>query len=166
MEIHRYVLPSVDGEGWGEILISQNGMFAAVSDYGNYAYRWRGFGGGDFREFVAGLADSPEYLAEKLHPSKIYDGRATVMNIKEAILYYRRRGNLSRNDAREEWRALLTYSEGIEIGETGFIFWLNVTMLLDAWELSCKSYPVNVMCFCKKLMPRLAEMIRKEASNV
>ncbi|ARF67055.1 hypothetical protein B7C51_19310 [Paenibacillus larvae subsp. pulvifaciens] len=43
----------IDGEGWGIFILDETGMFAAVTDYGNCAYKWPHSGCEDFRHFFA-----------------------------------------------------------------------------------------------------------------
>ncbi len=162
---YKYLLPSENGEGWGEIIISSSGMFAAVTDYGNYAYLWTNHGCSDIREFVARLGNSPDYLASKLEPIKKYDGPLTVRAIKNRILEGRRGGEYSQEFAKKEWDLLTLYESDILDGIFGLNEWMEDTGLGDAWECTVYSHSVDVRHFCKKLMPRLAELIRKELTE-
>ena len=50
--------------GWlGQIVLTSDGMFAAVTDYGNLSFAWRHFGE-DFREFILNLNVS--YFGSKM----------------------------------------------------------------------------------------------------
>ncbi|MHB1418700.1 MAG: hypothetical protein ACYCX4_03810, partial [Bacillota bacterium] len=108
IQIWRYYIPSEDGlEGWGIFLLDSTGMFAAVTDYGNYAFRWAYHGEKDFRKFVIGLKNDPGYLLGKVLPNgKVYDGEETIKNIKETIIDVRRDGSWSKEQARKEWDLL------------------------------------------------------------
>lgn len=71
-----------DNGGWlGQIVLTSDGMFASVTDYGNFSYAWRSTGPDkDFRKFIIGL--NTEYFAAKmttgfayvLHNKKIDQG--------------------------------------------------------------------------------------------
>jgi hypothetical protein len=58
--------------GWlGQIIISSDGMFSAVTDYGNLSYAWRSIGNEeDFRAFLSRL--SVDYFASKLQNGLSY----------------------------------------------------------------------------------------------
>lgn len=57
--------------GWlGQIILTSDGMFSSVTDYGNFAYAWRSFGGDDFRKFITGL--NTEYFAGKMYQGMSY----------------------------------------------------------------------------------------------
>lgn len=56
--------------GWlGQIVLTSDGMFAAVTDYGNLSYAWRHFGE-DFREFILNLNVS--YFGSKMQNGLSY----------------------------------------------------------------------------------------------
>jgi hypothetical protein len=64
VKLYRYYLASTNARRfeWAECVLASTGFFGCVSDYGNYSFAWRGFGGGDFREFFAAI--EPDYLEE------------------------------------------------------------------------------------------------------
>jgi len=160
--IHRYALPSIKREGWAIITLSTDGMFSAVSDYGDYAHLWTHHGMKDFREFFTRPEDDWDYIVNKLsHGRKVYDGRETVLAIKRDILSSRRDGSLDRDEAREEWDLLEEHRSEIESHQIGFHEWCKETNL-DTYEMSCWSYEGDLVAFGKKVLPRLAEAIRAE----
>lgn len=56
--------------GWlGQIIISSDGMFSAVTDYGNLCYAWR-YTGEDFRTFLVGLGI--DYFGSKMQNGLSY----------------------------------------------------------------------------------------------
>jgi hypothetical protein len=58
-------------DGWlGQIIISSDGMFSSVTDYGNLSYAWRSYGKEDFREFLIRL--NTDYFAGKLQNGLSY----------------------------------------------------------------------------------------------
>lgn len=159
--VWRYELPPIEGEGWGSFMLDSTGMFAAVTDYGNYAYRWSHFGQRDFREFLAKASGSHEYILEKVAPShgKEYQGKETEKAIKERILEARRNGWLTQEEAKYEWWLLeqvdLTYKDG-------FHEWWLETKLPDAAEYAVYDFTATEKAFAYELMPRLAEILKKE----
>jgi len=66
--VWRYALHPLPKGGWAKILLDSTGIFAAVSDWGNYAFVWSAWKHGqeDFRTFVAELEKDPDYAAGKL----------------------------------------------------------------------------------------------------
>lgn len=49
--IHRYDLHGPDRLNWATVILTSDGIFTAVSDYGEFGYVWRATGREDFREF-------------------------------------------------------------------------------------------------------------------
>jgi len=51
--------------GWlAQVVLTSDGMFASVSDYGNFSYAWRSFGD-NFKEFIKNLDVS--YFGGKMY---------------------------------------------------------------------------------------------------
>jgi len=51
-----YTLRTEAGNWLGQIILTNDGMFSSVTDWGNLSYAWRSFGEGkDFREFLCGM---------------------------------------------------------------------------------------------------------------
>lgn len=65
-----YTLYSERGQWLGQIVLTSDGMFASVTDYGNLSYSWRAHGENDFREFLASLSVS--YFGGKLYTGMAY----------------------------------------------------------------------------------------------
>lgn len=59
-----YELQTGDGYWLGQAVLTEDGLFASVTDYGNLSYSWRAFGKRDFREFICDLNNG--YFATKL----------------------------------------------------------------------------------------------------
>lgn len=64
-----YTLTKPNGGWLGQVVLTSDGMFSAVTDYGNFAYSWRSFGK-DFREFIIGL--NVGYFATKMAGGMAY----------------------------------------------------------------------------------------------
>ena len=64
-----YTLYAENGHWLGQIVLTSDGMFASVTDYGNLSNSWRSFTG-DFREFIATMNVS--YFATKLSTGLAY----------------------------------------------------------------------------------------------
>lgn len=71
-----YSLYSENGAWLGQIVLTSDGLFASVTDYGNLSYAWRSFGKEDFRKFIAGL--NVDYFG-----SKMYSGMAYILHSKK-----------------------------------------------------------------------------------
>jgi hypothetical protein len=161
--LYRYYLPSTPPlGGWGEIVLSSGGFFAAVTDFGNYAFAWRNWGEGDFRDWFADLEKSTDYLLGKIAKEQ-YDPQATERHIKQCIIQRRRDDDLSRNEARDEWE----FVSGLGDGETTFDEWGRTTRhFQDDWyEFRCNEFPGDAQAFAERMMPRLAAVIRAELAK-
>ena len=66
-----YTLRGEHGEWLGQIVLTSDGMFSSVTDYGNLSYAWRSFGKEDFRSFIASL--NVEYFGSKLFTGMAYN---------------------------------------------------------------------------------------------
>ena len=51
-----YTLRSDNGAWLGQVVLTSDGLFAAVTEYGNFSFAWRNFGGDDFRKFMCNLS--------------------------------------------------------------------------------------------------------------
>lgn len=57
--------------GWlGQIVITSDGAFMSVTDYGNFSFAWRSYGDDDFREFLCRL--NVDYFAGKMYNGMAY----------------------------------------------------------------------------------------------
>lgn len=64
-----YTLYGENKEWLGQIVLTEDGMFASVTDWGNLSYSWRRFEG-DFRQFIIGL--NVGYFGSKLFTGMSY----------------------------------------------------------------------------------------------
>ena len=58
------------GDWLGQIVLTSDGMFASVTDFGNLSYAWRSYGDKDFREFLANL--NMDYFGSKMFTGMSY----------------------------------------------------------------------------------------------
>lgn len=159
----RYYIPSVDGvEGWGIITLDSTGVFSAVTDYGNAAYKFEVRDGEDIREYFA--KGVPGNLMEKLfYNLRCYDADETLRRVKEDILYQRLEHSLTRARAREEWD-LLFQNDWLD-NDANFVRWYDETRITDAGEHYTLGYPASCRAFVNKLMPRFCEAVAVELAN-
>ena len=59
-----YTLYDENNHWLGQIVLTEDGMFASVTDYGNLSYAWRSFGD-DFRKFLTEI--NIDYFASKMY---------------------------------------------------------------------------------------------------
>lgn len=162
VKVWRYSIPPINGQGWGIFLLDSTGMFAAVTDYGNCAFKWSHHGCKDFREFIAKIKPEKhnEYYIKKLFGGKdTFDGERTVKEIKRHILETRHMGDYSKEFARKEWELVEYYSDMCDVG---FYNWCEQTNISDAHEFSNYDYSLNLKLFGSELLPRLAVLLREE----
>ena len=65
-----YTLRTESGQWLGQVVLTSDGMFASVTDYGNLSYCWRHTGSSDFREFICDL--NTGYFGTKLYTGMSY----------------------------------------------------------------------------------------------
>jgi hypothetical protein len=66
-----FTLKTESGQCLGQIVLTSDGMFASVTDYGNYSFAWRAFGS-DFKAFLLSL--NVQYFGGKMYSSNVYSG--------------------------------------------------------------------------------------------
>ena len=64
-----YTLFSENGEWLGQVVLTNDGMFASVTDWGNLSFAWRSYGD-DFRDFILSL--NTEYFGNKMFTGIAY----------------------------------------------------------------------------------------------
>ena len=65
-----YTLLTSSGGWLGQVVLTSDGLFAAVTDYGNFGYTWRSYGSETFRQFIIGL--NIGYFATKMAGGMTY----------------------------------------------------------------------------------------------
>jgi hypothetical protein len=65
-----YTLYTEEGHWLGQVVLTSDGMFASVTDYGNFSYTWRSYGQQEFKEFLLSLNTS--YFATKMAGGMAY----------------------------------------------------------------------------------------------
>jgi hypothetical protein len=70
MWIKQYSLRTKEGNWLGQIILTEDGMFSAVTDYGNFAFAWRYTSQKDFRQFLTEI--NFDYFAGKMQVSLSY----------------------------------------------------------------------------------------------
>jgi hypothetical protein len=64
-----YTLRDENGSWLGQIVLTNDGMFASVTDYGNLSFAWRSYGD-DFKEFLRNL--NVDYFGNKMYQGNTY----------------------------------------------------------------------------------------------
>lgn len=64
-----YTLRDENGNWLGQVVLTSDGMFASVTDYGNFSFAWRSFGD-DFRKFL--LEINVNYFGTKMYHGLSY----------------------------------------------------------------------------------------------
>lgn len=68
-----YTLRDDQGFWLGQVVLTNDGAFMSITDWGNFNFAWRHFGKGDFREFLSEVGQ--DYFA-----GKMYNGISYVAN--------------------------------------------------------------------------------------
>lgn len=65
-----YTLYKENGGWLGQIVLTSDGAFMSVTDYGNLSFAWRHTGSRDFREFI--INTDPQYFGGKMYCGLAY----------------------------------------------------------------------------------------------
>lgn len=165
VKLWRYFLDGGTGQEWAEIVLTSSGMFAAVSDWGDYAYAWRSTGCSDFREFMIRLELDPEYVLGKISRADEYQKAETLRAVKKAICEARRSCAIGRDATRQFLNELHEEYNDLHYSAS-FTLWLNnsdgARAIGDAWEMAVHDHPHDAQMFCRRILPRLAAVLRAE----
>jgi hypothetical protein len=157
----RYSVPTLNSlEGWAILFLDNAGCFAALSDYGDWTYRWnaRGIAEKDMRYFILSCDDG--YLLQKLNPHKEYDSDATLIAAKELIIGMRRERQLDVDEARNEWISL-SDCDSLRT-EIDFYRWTEMMDLGDVSDLYRTKHSEQARAFLKHCLPRLRMEIKND----
>lgn len=66
----HYELKDERGQWLGDVVLTTNGMYSSVTDWGNFSYKWNSIGKQTFKEFLLGLSE--EYFATKIYTGMTY----------------------------------------------------------------------------------------------
>jgi hypothetical protein len=162
MKTWHYRIPNDrPGEGWARVVLTSDGMFSAVSDWGHYAYLWTHPGVRDFREFFLNAESEWGYFAKKLRPEKILNEKASWDNLKRDLLERRRSKSLTKEKARDAWETMKLYSSWDE-----YLYSSACAEVFDEpWEFSVRELHPDVVSFAKRVLPRLAAMVSQELEH-
>jgi hypothetical protein len=159
VKLWRYQVPSIKLEGWAIVVIGSDGYFSAVSDWGNYSFRWSNTGCPDFRDFVLGAVVDPGYWINKLGGPDVYDGESTLEKVKE---YLADPKNFESEEERQEELELLE-AEGEGLSRTHDLYhWQRVTKIQEPWFFHCTMNDPHASAFVRKGMPRICALIQAE----
>ena len=161
VKLWRYTIPSVEREGWAIVVIGSDGFCSAVSDWGNYSFRWTATGCADFRDFVLRAQSSPAYWINKLGGDDVYDAAATEAEVKDYIEDPDSFGSTKSAKARRAREIELLQDSDLRRPE-GFDRWLEQTGLDDAWEYRREKPDPHATAFVTRAMPRICALIQAE----
>lgn len=168
-KVWQYKIPNTNREGWASIMLREDGFFAAVSDYGNYAYYWGCTGCEDVREFFLGAHRDWDYFAGKFNPRKTIDDEKSFENLKRHLLEEQQ--ELKESDELCVEEHLAEIDEKLQHLET-FSDWDSFLhddgtpeLFEEPWEWGVLAYDPDVVSFAKKVMPRLEQLIRAELAR-
>lgn len=65
-----FTLRTESGQWLGQVVLTSDGMFASVTDYGNFSFAWRSYGEKDFKDFIASL--NIPYFGGKMYQGITY----------------------------------------------------------------------------------------------
>tara|TARA_A100001391_G_scaffold43014_1_gene25001 strand:+ start:412 stop:972 length:561 start_codon:yes stop_codon:yes gene_type:complete len=123
-----------DGWGWARLLWEDaTGRVNINSDYGDWSYCWTAIGTKTLAQFLNQLSSG--YMGEKMLGVGLRehsDGK-TVAYIRKAIIRDRKDGELTKEEAKEEWTNVKYYGDG----DWDFRMWCGETSYEDPWGFAC-----------------------------
>jgi len=69
IKVESITLRTEYGDWLGQVVLTSDGMFFAITDWGNFGYAWRSFGD-DFKEFL--LHINKDYFTQKMITGMAY----------------------------------------------------------------------------------------------
>jgi hypothetical protein len=161
LKVWQYALPSIKGEGWAHVMIREDGFFAAVSDWGNFAFIWGSTGETDDRLFFLRMERDWDYFARKFESGRRehVDSDKSVDAVKRALLRVRRDREMSREHAAEDWEKLQQHSDDWE------------GIIRECWNFDSEPWRFAILetsdavWFCQKIGPRLVKAIQEQLDS-
>lgn len=152
----------VSNKGEYGIFLLDGNTLIIYSSFGSYGHHWS-HPGTEIRKFLIGL--DKDYLLGKLSPSDWFARRPvdfykTFQRVREEILRDRRDEDLTKEQAREEWKL----SEKILEHHEGYLWeWYEQTGLRDASELTVmKPYPGQLEGLYRYLWPGFTSLLEEQ----
>ena len=171
---------------WAIISISNDGVFNAQTDCGNFSYRWGSFGD-CFKSFLIDICSKDtDYLYRKISdPDREgrIDMEKTVENMKRRVIQRRReygihflREELTPNEARDLWDSLEDIESHGEVSNDAFasIFYHELpsegrrkVFADEFWydDLLVTTPDRQAKTFCEVVAPIFAEILKNELSE-
>jgi len=69
VKARSYTVETENGAWLGQVVITSDGMFSAITDYGNFGFAWRAYGD-NFKEFLISI--KTPYFADKMSTGMSY----------------------------------------------------------------------------------------------
>lgn len=155
---------------WQQAVLTSDGMFSVVSDYGNYAYSWINWGRGDFRRFFAKLNGG--YLLGKIAGGRdVYDQEATVKSVRKVLATSYWDGTFSKSEMRQVLAALreteFSNAEGVqelgvEVIDMDDGTSEEISVILGGELAAVYGYSSDAKHYAELLRPALQEVIRAQ----
>ena len=162
--------------GWAVFSINdETGEFNIQSDWGNYQHRWNIDHLGEthtkqpwpLTHFLA-VGNDPYYVTDKLHygrdDRKNYSPDKTEHRVREDLLQYRRRGDITSEDARNAWDEVRNVDFGspdsfmYSIGDT---YKLKEVLSEETWEYVQYEDSFGYVFLQYKLLPFFFNYLRR-----
>lgn len=165
MKVWHYKFASTgSGEGWAHIMIREDGFFATVSDYGNYAYWWTSTGKSDIREFFLRADVEWDYFAGKLGPKKELDVEGSFEAVLQDIANELHAGRIDVSEAAEQTKHVKMFQDDEDW--EGFIRDDATFEYLDEpFRFGRMRRDPDVDAYAKKILPRLVVAIKAELQS-
>ena len=154
---------------WAELLWRPSGRVIIISDYGNWSYYWGHRGSKSTAAFLVEL--DIHYMGKKMLGAELeeFSLDSTFKRICEGILSARYSGDLSKDNARNEWEL----AQELDEGDISFEGWgLSSEFFREDWyEYSCKEMVSEWTNFWDRLwvpliLPELNKELNREQADI
>lgn len=163
-KIWQYELRGIPNRGeWATIFIREDGIFTAVSSFGNYGYFWGNTGCNDVREFFLRCGRDTDYFLKKLSPKQEINADKSIDALKLEVRRMRREKEIDEAQARELYDTIEDYSDDWEgIIRSSVMSVIEYDTLAD---LTVMENNYNAVAFCEHILPALAGAIRLQLES-
>lgn len=149
---------------WAIIVIDEKGMFAAVSDYGEYVHHWSGWAPGqDIRQFLIGaIGDTseyfPEYFMGKLvrRDNYLHVDRTKKL-LQEHLADWIKDGSRSMKFCWDEWKLIKNCVTQEDLHE-----WVACSQLDEPYRFFSYWFDGMAENFGRYILPRLREVLKEQ----
>lgn len=156
-----------DNNYWLRVFIDEEDKILSLyNDWGSYIYQWTSIGEKSFKQFIS-TCDN-QYLINKLVPKeerREFDVIATKEYLQKDILYARRTGDMSKEEARYIWSLLCNIIYSMDIQDFITFVQDNDELYDFVQDSVCYKPTYLYEVFDRLFIPAIKEQFSSEVKN-